>query len=436
MDPHPGGTTPRPLRLKLGLARLALFWERLWPALWPAVAVTGCFLVLALYDLLPTLPPLAHLLVLVLLAGGAAALFVRALLRLRWPGRTAARRRLERESGLDHRPLETLEDALPAGLGDRATTDLWRIHQRRMAARIRGLRVGRARAGLARVDSHALRALIGLVALVGVVHAWGDIGGRLWRAVTPNAAALAGPPPSLVLWMTPPVYTGLAPVTLDPAAAPAGPVPVPTGSAVLAQVEGGRTVPELVVGAEATAFETVGERVYKATSTILAGERLAVRQGRHTLGDWPIRVVADSPPTVEFREPPAPTERGALRLAFKASDDYGLTRIGAELRRGDGLPAPDGAAVVELSLPLPSLHPRSAESASFQDLTPHPWAGLKVKMRLVARDAAEQTGTSAEVELVLPGESSVIRSPAPSSPSESAWSRNRASGCRWSARWA
>ena len=54
----------------VGLARLVLWWERLWPALWPAAGVAGLFLAFALFDLLPVLPEWLHGLA---LAGFAAA---------------------------------------------------------------------------------------------------------------------------------------------------------------------------------------------------------------------------------------------------------------------------------------------------------------------------------------------------------------------------
>src|SRR5690606_9939155 len=45
---------------------------------------------------------------------------------------------------------------------------------------------------------------------------------------------------------------------------------------------------------------------------------------------------------------------------------------------------------------------REASETSFQDLTPHPWAGLEARLRLVARDQIGQTGASDEITLTLP----------------------------------
>jgi hypothetical protein len=70
MTESPGKAQPEDrglaaLGLKLGLSRLALWWEGAWSALWPPLGVLGAFLVLAFTGLLPTLPPALHLLILI-----------------------------------------------------------------------------------------------------------------------------------------------------------------------------------------------------------------------------------------------------------------------------------------------------------------------------------------------------------------------------------
>ena len=148
----PGPRNPRPTRglaRRLVLARAALVWESLWPAFWPLLGICGLFLALALFDLLPLLPGWLH--------AGALAAFGAALLaalwhlirNLSWPPVEAARRRLERDSGLPHRPLEALDDKLVAGRNDRGASALWQAHRQRILAQAAKLRVRPPRAGLA-----------------------------------------------------------------------------------------------------------------------------------------------------------------------------------------------------------------------------------------------------------------------------------------------
>src|SRR5262249_11412863 len=168
-------TPERRLARLMRLSRLALGWERFWPALWPPLAVIGGFAVLALFDLLSLVPPLAHAAVVgvfALLLAGAAVWAVRSLV---WPDRHAARRRIEVSSGLGHRPLTALADR-PSGALDPAAAGLWEAHRRRMAAAARQLRVGWPAASLAPRDPLGLRALLALLLLVGAIAARAD-----WR---------------------------------------------------------------------------------------------------------------------------------------------------------------------------------------------------------------------------------------------------------------
>ena len=117
----------------------------------------------------PALPSWLHALLLV----GFVLFFCRALVlavrRFAMPGQHEGRRRLERASGLDHRPLTAVEDSLAAGAGNSSAAELWQQHQRRMADAARQLRVGAPSPGLARYDPRALRTGLALLLVVAVV---------------------------------------------------------------------------------------------------------------------------------------------------------------------------------------------------------------------------------------------------------------------------
>ncbi len=55
-----------------------------------------------------------------------------------------------------------------------------------------------------------------------------------------------------------------------------------------------------------------------------------------------------------------------------------------------------------MPLQLPRANAKRVDGKATQDLTAHPWAGLKVRMTLVARDQAGQSGQSQPYEFVLP----------------------------------
>ena len=403
------GSSPdrRRLAARLQLARAALLWERVWPAAAPALCVVGVFVVAALFDLLPALPGIWHAGAL----GGFAVAFAAALAlglhrvgRDSWPNRAQARRRIELASGLMHRPLVALSDRSSVPL-DGAAAALWAAHRRRMAAAVRRLRVGWPAAGLSRRDPWGVRSVLAILLLLGAIDAGGDWRDRLARAATPGfrggPAALAA---SFDLWLTPPEYTGLPPMFLRASARGDGGerVKVPTGSTLLAQVHGGDAVPRLAIDRDAHDFAAVDRHNFRFQATLTAGKELTLSQDGTQLGRWPIDIIPDNPPTIDFAKPPGPTARAVLRLDYRAADDYGVENVKAVIRRQGDASAAAPAETIELELPLPGLHLKQAEAASYHDLTPHPWAGLPVEIRLVATDALGQTGESAPVRIVLP----------------------------------
>ena len=406
------GGGPR-LAARLWLARAVLAWERAWPALWPAVGVAGLFLAVALFDVLPMLPGWLHLAVLVGFAGAFLWALGLAASRFRAPGGHDAQRRLELASLLPHRPLTAVGDRLAAGSGDADAVMLWHLHQRRMADSIRKLRIGLPSPGLAKRDPVALRAALILVLVVAVASAWPGLDDRVGRALSPELGASASRVATLRLWITPPEYTGKPP--LFPSEAKTAPAPgdaqaqaqptllsVPSGSVLTAQVQGGFGQPELAIDGTRTAFQRIDDGVYKAGTTLTKGTTLAVRQGGNTLGNWRLEIVPDHPPEIAIDPPPAATERGTLRLAYKAKDDYGLAKVQATIRlqKEDGTAAAGKSLALDLS--LPKLNAKAVQDVTYHDLTTNPWAGLPALMRLTATDTAGQTGQSTEVKFTIP----------------------------------
>ncbi|MGO8919157.1 MAG: TIGR02302 family protein [Stellaceae bacterium] len=397
LEPPQPTVEPRRLAGRLFLAGAALAWERLWPALWPAVGVVGVFLALALFDLPALLPGVLHAALLAVFAAALGAALVPAIRRFRLPGRDAERRRVEQASGLAHRPLTALEDRLSAPGGDAAAAALWQAHRRRMAAQLQALRVGWPAAGLVRRDPFALRAALALVLLLAAVDAGQDWSQRLARALSPGfAPGVAAAQASLDIWVTPPDYTGLPPQFL-PATAPDKPIAVPSGSTVLAQVQSSGSPPRLRIDDTSAEFSRVDEHNFKGSATLTTGHKLAVEADGHTLGAWPIAIVPDLPPHIDFAKPPQHTQRAVLRLEYQASDDYGVESAKAIIARPG-----DSSGPIVLELPLPGQHLRQAHDASFHDLTAHPWAGLPVDIHLEALDALGQAGESDTLRITLP----------------------------------
>lgn len=384
------------LARKRALARAALRWEGLWPALWPALGVLGLFAIFALAGLPARLPGWAHALALL---GFLAALILairHGFAGFRAPDDAAVDRRLERETGLQHRPLAALQDQ-PA-TQDADGLALWAAHQSRMRRMVARLRVGVPRPGLAARDPRAFRSALLVGVAAALVMAGGDAPALLARGLTPHFGMVAPPAPlRFEAWVTPPSYTGAPPIFL---AAQGGNATIPAGSRLQVAISGGlgATTPE-ITGAPGLAFEALGGGSHTAQATMQAGARVTIRRAGTEIVTWNLAVQADAPPIAVFTEAPARSARGlALRLPWRTEDDWGVVALRAEFR----LAARPDAAPITLEMTLPSAAPRQARGLAQPDLSAHPWAGLPVTLRLVARDGAEQEGVSEDTTLILP----------------------------------
>jgi uncharacterized protein (TIGR02302 family) len=390
------------LQRKARLASLIVTFERLYDAAAPALGVLLLFAIVSLFGLWHLLPPWLH--VVGLLAFAAAFAFVvwgsRARFRLAAPAEALAR--LEQDSGIRHQGLRALEDRLPNEVSDATTHAIWNAYRRRLLDSINRLRVSPPRSALPQRDPWAVRAALMLLLCVALVDARGDLGGRLLGAFRPAFGAGA-PAPQVVahLWVTPPAYTGRAPLGIEQTSTTDHLI-VPHGSEALAQLhhlpDSDGRMPRLEAGAGTAEFNDLGGGSAEVRATLETPGRLRILgPDGASFGDWALEVLPDQPPEVAFVGEPEATHRGALRIDYEAHDDYGVAEIALEL-------APRGRAheAEKLSLAKPSRAPGKFASSGYADLTAHPLAGLPVTLRLEALDSIGQSGSSGELEVVLP----------------------------------
>ncbi len=86
-------------------------------------------------------------------------------------------------------------------------------------------------------------------------------------------------------------------------------------------------------------FEAIDRQDFRAESLLKTGKQIEVSQDGDVLGSWPIEIIPDNPPTVAFARPPEATVRQALRIDYRAGDDYGVEKVTAVIRRRGGKPA-------------------------------------------------------------------------------------------------
>lgn len=393
---------------RVTLSGVALYVERLWRAFWLVWVIVGLFVAFALFDLFSWLPGWLHAVVLALFAIALVAALWINLRRVHFPRYGESRRRLEQVNALAHRPLEALDDQVAGGAdADPVTRAMWRRHHEQLRRKLGNLEVGRPKPGILALDRFSLRFAVGLALLLSIVEAgdyWPD---RLVRAMIPTVSAGPARNATLDAWLSPPDYTGRPPIYLAGAGKsgqlpPSGGIEVPEGSLLVAQVSNADDTPRIVaptaVGKNG-AFDATAEDSYRARYALATTGRFAVETGGRELGAWDIVVIPDEKPTVAFLQQPGQTPLDALRIDFEAHDDYGLAGVTASIRRPDALPTDE---TITFDLPLAGLNVKDSAGTGYRDLTPHPWAGLEVRIQLTARDGRGQQGMSGTISVTLP----------------------------------
>lgn len=423
-------TLKRRFERRVRLSWLALLAERAFEALlWPFVVVCA-FLVFTLLGGWSLLPAIVHR----ILLGVFLIAFLIALVplwRIAVPTRSEALRRLERDSGIAHRPASSYEDTLEATPGS-APAQLWALHRKRLARLVARLKPSWPKPRADRDDPYAIRAALVLALVAAFFAAGSDAGSRLKSAFLPTASA-STQLVRLDAWITPPVYTGMAPVVLADGTEQVGrgsetfralSVPVRSQLIVRAHAPDGESV-TLTLADEDGTSRTIEPKDGAATGLMEFNAGLMkpatadLRVGGSTVAQWQLAMIEDTAPRISLLEAPTAMPRGALRVEYGALDDYGVASAEARFTLAEGqMPeAPNDIAVEEegdlaeveplfgppvMPLQLPRANAKKVEGRATQDLTSHPWAGLKVIMTLAARDQADQVGTSEPYPLVMP----------------------------------
>jgi uncharacterized protein (TIGR02302 family) len=411
-DPAPEAGNEPSLAAALKRARWTIFWERLWPALATEATVVGLFLALSWLGVWLWLPALVRAAGLLVFAGLAvAAAFP--LLFMRMPGMSEGLRRLDRESGLAHRPATAIADALAVSRQDPYSLALWNAHLERARAAARSFRAGLPSPRLAWRDPYALRGLV-LVACIATFFA---AGGERWKRIAAafDWQGVVVPANFRVdAWVIPPFYTGKPPVMLpgihpgENLAALTAPVSVPVNSTLVVRATGKVDLDVSGSGGVTPAKDKVqapaGTEEHRFTIKATGAASL------RGVGDdvtWAFNAIPDLPPTIALTKNPEEQNRGSLLLSYRLHDDYGVTKAEATFVRKDDKTAKGAAphplfGPPEFPLILPQARTKNGTGQTLKDLTDHPWAGAEVTMTLVAHDDGGNLGKSEPVTFRLP----------------------------------
>ena len=390
-------------------AKYAIAWERIWPVLARLLTVVGLFLVASWAGLWLSLPFAARAVglgVFVLL--GLATLFP--LLRFRWPSREEGLHRLDRVTGVRHRPATALTDTLVTQ--DPVARALWQAQRERTLASIKRIRAGLPSPRLAIHDPWALRALVAVLMVAAFIAAGDERTMRIAAAFDWNGV-LSPANVRVDAWVTPPLYTARPPIILaagnkESAFPAAGPLPVPSGSTLIVRSSGG-SLDVVTAGGitEAAPTEQAPQGTNERHFTIGGDGTVHVRAPAGQ-PQWKFSAIPDRAPTIALAKDPERQARGSLQLSYKIEDDYGVTEAQAHVvarpgnvPKGDAEPRPLFDAP-QFPLVLPNARTRNGIGQTVKDLSEDPYAGADVTLTLTARDEAGNEGRSEPFNMRLP----------------------------------
>ncbi|MCZ2203562.1 TIGR02302 family protein [Bartonella sp. A05] len=388
------------------VAWCVLFFERIWLRLLPFVLVLSLLCSLSWFGIFNLLNYWSHLLLLALVFFAAVwSLFP--LFGFRLPTIKDIDRRIERASGHKHQPLSVQRDHLCSEDDEGFRAIVWREHQRRMSEQLHHLQVGFVYPNSASYDPMAIRALFILLFVCAFSFSFSPSGGRLTDAfdLHPMVDEVSM---RIDAWITPPAYTGVAPIYLTRGEITQFAIPENSDVVVRVVNDAGVTVKAIseedghkVLLAEKHEKTSLNDPVVHFETRLERSINLSV-SSRHKQYKWHLQMMKDQSPTICWLEKPGRILAGSLELQYEMDDDYGVTKAFVEIeplfnQSKDAVPlykAPE----IELLL----AHNGKGKMRMVQDLSSHPWAGAEVKITLVAEDGAGQQGRSKTFVMTLP----------------------------------
>jgi uncharacterized protein (TIGR02302 family) len=404
----------RRINLRIRAMRIIIFTEQAWLSLLPALGIAAIFVSLSWFGYFRLVPDW--------LRQASVVLFALALLAslltfrgLRWPARRAALNRLEKDNRIRH---QVQSDRLKGG--DAFAQSLWQAHQKRMAENIDAVHLAPPRPDTPKFDPFGLRAIVVLLLVLAFSFSYSNQSGQLGDAFVSHAPAAQIAGTRIDAWVTPPEYTGKAPIFLtgNTTGLPET-IAIPEGSELLVRIVGG-------TGSETVVYDTGDNPVTMAAREDPDAEKpaglqkgtardfrfaapadgaLRILQGNRVEQSWNFSLIEDLPPSIEYVGNPGRAVNGALEIGYAVTDDYGVHRAYAEIlpvhpQADDARPLYDPP---DYPLTLPRKSAREKTARESRDLSEHPLAGIPVRITLVAEDYRGQVGRSETHEMTLPG---------------------------------
>ena len=387
------------------LNRYVLIVERALQPLMLPLGLVLVFILLALLGFFNLLPDKLRLVVLALYLGSFIASFI-PLGRKAFPDKKEAVARLDAQLP-GQRVISTLSDSLSLN-GQGAV--LWRLHRSALARLLPHFRLTRPQVDAQSRDVYGLRYILPLLVVLSAVAAGPQRFALLAQAFT--GTGTAAPPPRLDAWITPPAYTGRAPVILKTDNGDAANLSVPQGSVIALRTGNGHGIELKIGGVSAPQMAEAGDaQLVRFEQKLQRTTTVQIRYLGRVLMSAVVAVEPDIAPQITLLHAPEILSGNSLRLRVGLSDDYGIAGAEARFTLAPATVKTDlrrtGAAqpLVEpprMALSLGGTRPKQAQTSTTKDLSEHPFAGLPMLMTLSASDDGGNVTTVESRRLVIP----------------------------------
>lgn len=378
---------------------------------------------------------------------GVLYLFYQDRKNFKWPRLRDIDRRIERESGIFHRPLSENKDAPASKDQGSDIPPLWIREQARRSALVKNLKIPQWRLWMAAADPYALRLMALLLAFCGFIVAGQDWDNRLRAGFIPfildNTASNT---PAIIVTITPPEYTALGQIVLQGGGNLADVQNIPTESSIKVHVNTALGAPYASIGPVTRRLDDLGDNTYgledvisnKSVTSESESETLRFTLSQYFINrlSFDYKVIPDEPPRIAMQlvpdkekekedqetivdpepeanpeeiaetEPvamePQVLEDGQIQIPLVLHDDYGVKNLRTRMNLDPLVEdAPIGYAE-DQTRSIMSSGGKDFNTEPVFDFTDNPWAGLPVRIDITAEDLIGQITALKTIEMILP----------------------------------
>ncbi len=324
----------------VGRARWSGFLERAWERSVPTVGgLSAVFLSASWLGLWQNVTPAARVVGVILFAA-ALVTAARPLFKVKRLTREEALNRMDNVTGKPNRPASTYGD-ISAGEGggdDDEVKALWQIQRKRIEKEVGSFDAGAPKSSLGRRDPFGARFALLLVTGVslGVAMSQGQEIDRVTAAFDWSLQAPSAGPVKVDAWVSPPVYTGVAPLYLsktdaDKSAVSKSKFTVPARSVLRINVHDKDAKEKIsVTGGASSVEDSCSSFSYNNTTKcefkLASSASVTVKRGAHKPLSWRFNVTPDLPPRISVAPVPQDKKKNEeqpnLSVTYTLEDEY------------------------------------------------------------------------------------------------------------------